>query len=69
MVGKPAGKRPLERSRIELKLKELNTKLCDFSPQANYTDRTSDRCMSAKLMPTFADRRCCVVSATDLHDR
>jgi hypothetical protein len=37
-----------------------------FSPQANYTDRASDRRLSAKLMPTFADRGCRVVSATDL---
>jgi hypothetical protein len=35
-----------------------------FSPQANYTDR-GDRRMSAKLVPTFADRGCHVVSATD----
>jgi hypothetical protein len=34
-----------------------------FSPQANYTD--SDRRLSEKLMPTFADRGCRVVSATD----
>jgi hypothetical protein len=36
-----------------------------FSPQANYTDRPSDRRLSAKLVPTFADRGCCVVSITD----
>jgi hypothetical protein len=36
-----------------------------FSPQANYTDRPSDRRVSAKLVPTFADRGCHVVSATD----
>jgi hypothetical protein len=29
----------------------------------------SDRRMSAKLVPTFADRRCRVVSATDPHGR
>jgi hypothetical protein len=40
-----------------------------FSPQANYTERTSDRLLSAKLVPTFADRGCRVVSATDPHGR
>jgi hypothetical protein len=36
-----------------------------FSPQANYTDRASDRRLSTKLVPTFAERGCLVVSATD----
>jgi hypothetical protein len=36
-----------------------------FSPQANYTDREIDRRLLAKLVPTFADRGCRVVSATD----
>jgi hypothetical protein len=31
--------------------------------------RPSDRRMSAKLVPTFADRECRVVSATDPHGR
>jgi hypothetical protein len=31
--------------------------------------RPSDRCLSLKLLPTFSDRRCCVVSATDPHGR
>jgi hypothetical protein len=45
------------------KLIKLKTKLNSvaFSPQANYTDRR----LSAKLVPTFADRGCRVVSATD----
>jgi hypothetical protein len=30
-------------------------------------DTPSDRHLSAKLVPTFADRGCCVVSATDPH--
>jgi hypothetical protein len=38
-----------------------------FSPQANYTDRASDRRLSVKLVPTFADRGCRVVRATDPH--
>jgi hypothetical protein len=29
--------------------------------------RLSDHCLSAKLVPTFAGRGCCVVSATNLH--
>jgi hypothetical protein len=41
-----------------------NNKLHDLSPQANYTDRLSDRRFSAKLVPTLADRWCRVVSAT-----
>jgi hypothetical protein len=43
-------------------------KLCDFSPQANYTDRATAAGRS-KLMPTFEDRWCIVVSATDPHGR
>jgi hypothetical protein len=39
-------------------------KLCGLSPQANYTDLLSDRRLSAKLVPTLADRGCHVVSAT-----
>jgi hypothetical protein len=41
------------------------TKLRGLSPQANYTDRLSDRRLSAKLVPTLADRGCRVVSATE----
>jgi hypothetical protein len=46
-------------------------KLRGLSPQANYTERyrPSDRRMSAKLVPTFAERGCRVVSATDPHGR
>jgi hypothetical protein len=40
------------------------TKLRCLSPQANYTDRLSDRRLSAKLVPTLVDRGCRVVSAT-----
>jgi hypothetical protein len=43
--------------------KKLNS--VAFSPQANYTDRATDRRLWAKLVPTFADRECRVVSATD----
>jgi hypothetical protein len=35
-----------------------------FSPHANYTDRAT-AALSANLAPTFADRGCHVVSATD----
>jgi hypothetical protein len=45
------------------------TKLHGSSPQANYTDRLSDRRLSAKLVPTLADRGCRVVSATNPHGR
>jgi hypothetical protein len=38
-----------------------------LSPPANYTDRLSDRRLSAKLVPTLADRGCRVVSATKPH--
>jgi hypothetical protein len=41
------------------------TKLRGLSPQTNYTDRLSDRRLSAKLVPTLADRGCRVVSATN----
>jgi hypothetical protein len=49
-------------------------KLRGFSPPANYTDRAtlyrlSDRRLSAKLVPTLADRGCRVVSATNPHGR
>jgi hypothetical protein len=43
---------------------KLKTKLHGLSPQAKYTDRLSDRRLSAKLVPTLADRGCHVVSAT-----
>jgi hypothetical protein len=43
---------------------KLKTKLHILSPQANYTDRLSDRRLLAKLVPTLADRGCRVVSAT-----
>jgi hypothetical protein len=39
------------------------TKLHGLSPHANYTDQLSDRRLSAKLVPTLADRGCRVVSA------
>jgi hypothetical protein len=37
------------------------TELHGLSPQANYTDQLSDRRLWAKLVPTLADRGCCVV--------
>jgi hypothetical protein len=43
-------------------------KLRDFSPQANYTDRATAACRRS-LVPTFADRGCRVVSATDPRGR
>jgi hypothetical protein len=38
-----------------------------MSPRTNYTDR--DRRLSAKLVPTFADGGCHVVSVTDPYGR
>jgi hypothetical protein len=49
---------------VNLKLK---TKLRGLSPRANYTDR--DRRLSTKLVPTFADRGCHVVSVADPYGR
>jgi hypothetical protein len=43
-------------------------KPCGLSLRANYADRGTAAC-SAKLVPTFADRGCCVVSATNSHSR
>jgi hypothetical protein len=39
--------------------------LCGLSPRVNYTDRR----LSAKLVPTFADKGCLVVSSTDHYGR
>jgi hypothetical protein len=36
---------------------------------ANELDRPNDRRLSSKVVPTFAEKRCHVVSATDFHDR
>ena len=38
-----------------------------FSQQVNYTDQPSDRGLSAKLVPTLADRGCRMINATNLH--
>jgi hypothetical protein len=40
----------------------------NWTPQANYT-RPSDCRLSVKLVPTFADTECRVVSTTDPHGR
>jgi hypothetical protein len=47
--------------KVKLKLKK--TKLRGLSPLANYTDR--ERRMSVKLVSTFAERGCHVVSTAD----
>jgi hypothetical protein len=61
-------KTPNSRSLSHLSPKQnKNNKLGGFSPQANYTDRQSDRHLSAKLVPTLADRGCLLVSATNPH--
>jgi hypothetical protein len=51
-----------------LKMTVLKTKLRGMSLRANYTD-LSDRRLSAKLVTTFADRGCYVVSVADPHGR
>jgi hypothetical protein len=45
-----------------------DTTLRGFHP-ASELYRPSDRSLSAKLAPTFADRGCRVFSATDYHGR
>jgi hypothetical protein len=42
-------------------------KLLGLSPKANYTDRAT--AAIGEVVPTFAGRRCYVVSATDSHGR
>jgi hypothetical protein len=46
----------------------LPSKLRGLTPRANYTNRGNLR-LSAKLLPTFTDRGCFVVSAADPYDR
>jgi hypothetical protein len=45
-------------------IKQTKHKLRGLSPRENYTDRR----LSAKLVLTFADRGCHVVSVRDPHD-
>jgi hypothetical protein len=49
--------------------KNIQKKNTPWPECANELYRPSDRRLSAKLVPTFADRRCRVVSATDPHGR
>jgi hypothetical protein len=44
-------------------------KKAPWSESASELHRPSDRRLSAKLLPTFADKGCHVVSVTDLYDR
>jgi hypothetical protein len=46
----------------------MKKKLRDFSPQANYTDRATG-VYRRSLVPTFAERECRVVSATNPQGR
>jgi hypothetical protein len=55
-------------SRFKEHIKLKTTKPRGFSPQANCTDRATS-VLLVKLVPTFADRGCCVVSATNPSDR
>jgi hypothetical protein len=43
---------------------EVINKLCGLSPRPNYMD---DHRFLIKLVPTFADRECHIVSVTDPH--
>jgi CBS-domain-containing membrane protein len=46
-----------------------NKKTTPWPESASELYRPSDRRMSAKLVPTFSDRRCHVVSVTDPYGR
>jgi hypothetical protein len=57
-------------------VEDMSRNKCYFQVRISYVlrfvsmcDRPSDRRMSAKLVPTFADRGCRVVSAADPHGR
>jgi hypothetical protein len=60
-----------------LKLRNLNNgllfvisnKKTPWPESASELYRPSDRCLSVKLVPTFADRGCHVVRVTDPYDR
>jgi hypothetical protein len=47
----------------------VNVKKTPWPESANELYRTSDRRLSAKLVPTFGDRGCHVVSVTDPYGR
>jgi hypothetical protein len=48
---------------------EIKKKKTPWSESASELYRPSDRCLLAKLMPTFVDRGCHVVSMTDPYGR
>jgi CBS-domain-containing membrane protein len=50
-------------------LKQKTNKQTPWSEFASELYRLSDRHLSAKLVPTFADRGCHVVSVTDSYGR
>jgi hypothetical protein len=50
-----------------LYMASTKTKLRGLSPQANYTDRAT--AAVGQVVPTFAGRGCCVVSATNSQGR
>jgi hypothetical protein len=56
-------------ARIRLNYLILTNKQAPWLQSASELYRLSDRRLSAKLVPTLADRGCRVVSATDLHGR
>jgi hypothetical protein len=56
-------------SRMMFRYKNLLKKLNSLALVASELYGPSDRRLSVELMPTFADRGCHVVSATDPHGR
>jgi hypothetical protein len=54
---------------VTLRLQVPPLKLNSVALVNKRTYRPSDRRLSAKLVPTFADRECRVVNATDPHGR
>jgi hypothetical protein len=52
-----------------VKIYYKNVKKITWAESVSELYRSSDRSLSEKLMPTFADRGCCAVSSTDPHGR
>jgi hypothetical protein len=57
--------KPVHDTMITTTTKPLNKKQAPWPEPASELYRLSDRHLSAKLVPTFADRGCHVVSVTD----
>jgi hypothetical protein len=57
------------KSKTESSIQLLTNKQTPWPESANELYRPSDHRLSANLMPTFAERVCCVVSVTDPYGR